>query len=33
MLDLSVPNHEIKLNGYEIVRKDRNRHGGGVAIQ
>jgi exonuclease III len=32
MLDLSVPNHEIKLNGYEIVRKDRNRHGGGVAI-
>ena len=32
MLDLSVPNHEIKLNGYEIVRKDRNRHGEGVAI-
>ena len=32
MLDLSVPNHEIKLNGYEIVRKDRNRHGGGLAI-
>ena len=32
MLDLSVPDHEIKLNGYEIVRKDRNRHGGGVAI-
>jgi hypothetical protein len=32
MLDLAVPNHEIKLNGYEIVRKDRNRHCGGVAI-
>jgi phosphoribosyl-dephospho-CoA transferase len=30
MLALSVPNHEIKLNGYEIVRKDRNRHGRGV---
>ncbi len=32
MLDLSVSNQEIKMNGYDIVRKDRNRHGGGVAI-
>jgi hypothetical protein len=32
MLDLFVPNHEIKLNGYEIVRKDGNRHGRGLAI-
>ena len=32
MLDLSVANHEIKINGYDVVRKDRNRHGGGVVI-
>ena len=32
MLDLSVSNQEIKINGYDIVRKYRNRHGGGVAI-
>ena len=32
MLNLSVSNQEIKINGYDIVRKDRNRHGGGVAI-
>jgi hypothetical protein len=32
MLDLSVSNQEIKINGYDIVRKDRNRHGGEVAI-
>jgi exonuclease III len=32
MLGLSVSNQEIKINGYDIVRKDRNRHGGGVAI-
>ena len=32
MLDISISNHEIKINGYDIVRKDRNRHGGGVAI-
>jgi hypothetical protein len=30
MLDLSVSNQEIKINGYDIVRKDRNRHGGGA---
>ena len=28
----NVSNQEIKINGYDIVRKDRNRHGGGVAI-
>ena len=32
MLDISISNHEIKINGYDIVRKDRNRHSGGVAI-
>ena len=31
-LDATVPNHEVGINGYEIVRKDRNRNGGGVAI-
>ena len=32
MLDLSVANHEIKINGNDVVMKDRNRHGGGVVI-
>jgi hypothetical protein len=32
MLDLSVSNRGIKTNGYDIARKDRNRHGGWVAI-
>ena len=32
MLDSSISNCEIKIIGYDIVRKDRNRHGGGVAI-
>jgi hypothetical protein len=32
MLDSSISDHEIKINGYDIVRKDRNRHGGEVAI-
>ena len=31
-LDATVPNHEVGINGYELVRKDRNRNGGGVAI-
>ncbi len=31
-LDATVPNHEVGINGYEIVRNDRNRNGGGVAI-
>lgn len=29
-LDSSVTNSEIKIEGYSIVRRDRNRHGGGV---
>ena len=32
MLDSSIPNDEININGYDIVRKDRNRNGGGVAL-
>lgn len=32
LLDSTIANHEVKINGYDIVRKDRNRHGGGVAI-
>ena len=31
-LDNSICNTEIEIAGYEIVRKDRNRNGGGVAI-
>ena len=32
MLDSSIPNDEININGYDIVRKNRNRNGGGVAL-
>ena len=32
MLDSSIPNDEININGYDIVRKHRNRNGGGVAL-
>ena len=32
MLDITISNQEIKIKGYNIVRKDRNRHGGGVAM-
>ena len=31
-LDNSVNNHEIDLDGYDLIRKDRNRHGGVVAM-
>ena len=31
-LDNTVNNHEVKLDGYDLVRKDRNRHGDGVAM-
>ena len=31
-LDNTVNNHEVELDGYDLVRKDRNRHGGGVAM-
>ena len=30
-LDSSVTNNELKINNYTLIRKDRNRHGGGVA--
>ena len=32
MLDCSIPNDEINIIGYDIVRKDRNRNGDGVAL-
>ena len=31
-LDSSISKGEVKINGYSIIRKDRNREGGGVAI-
>ena len=31
-LDSSVLNGEIEIPGYDIVRRDRNRSGGGVAM-
>lgn len=31
MLDSSIWNEEIIISDYDIVKKDRNRHGGGVA--
>ena len=31
-LDDSILNSEIKISGYDIVRRDRNRNGGGVAM-
>ena len=30
-LDSSVTNAEVNINGYSIIRNDRNRNGGGVA--
>ena len=30
-LDSSVYDSEISIDGYTLIRKDRNRHGGGVA--
>jgi hypothetical protein len=32
MLDNTVADHEIDINGYDIIREDRNRHGEGVAM-
>jgi hypothetical protein len=32
MLDSTISNDEINVSGYDIVRKDRNRNGGGVAL-
>ena len=31
-LDNSVSDSEVAIEGYSIVRKDRNRHGGGVCV-
>ena len=31
-LDNTVNDHEVELDGYDLVLKDRNRHGGGVAM-
>ena len=31
-LDDSVTNNEIEINGYQVIRKDRNRNGGGVCM-
>ena len=31
-LDLSIPDGLIQLDGYEVIRKDRSRNGGGVCI-
>ena len=32
MLDSSISNNKINISGYDVVRKDRNRNGGGVAL-
>ena len=32
MLDETIANNEVPIDGYEIIRKDRNRHGGGVLL-
>ena len=31
-MDATIADHEIHIDGYKIVRLDRNRHGGGVCI-
>jgi exonuclease III len=31
-LDSSIYNSEVEIAGYDLIRKDRNRNGGGVAI-
>ena len=31
-LDDRIPNNMVKLRDYELVRKDRNRYGGGVCV-
>ena len=32
MLDGRIQDYEVNVNGYEVIRKDRNRNGGVVAI-
>ena len=29
-LDETFPNHQFKIHGYKMYRRDRNKHGGGV---
>ena len=31
-LDASIHDNEIKIDGYDFYRLDRNRHGGGVLL-
>ena len=31
-LDSSIKDEEVELSGYKIIRRDRNRFGGGVAL-
>ena len=31
-LDPSISNQEIQISGYEVIRKDKNRNGGGVCL-
>lgn len=31
-LDETVPDNEVRIDGYSILRRDRNRHGGGVML-
>ncbi len=31
-LDFNIPNEEINIQGYDVLRKDRNRQGGGVGM-
>ncbi len=31
-IDDSVPDNEINVAGYHLIRKERNRHGGGVLM-
>ena len=31
-LDSTIPDKDISIIGYNVIRKDRNRHGGGVLL-
>ena len=31
-LDISIPDFHIDINGYNLIRRDRNRNGGGVCV-
>ena len=32
LLDVSIHDNELRIQDYDLIRKDRNRNGGGVAI-